>query len=257
MHEAQIHEQNAFITLTYNEHLQNPSLNHRDFQLFIKRLRKKLSQSSNKMQSDCDPVKKISYYMAGEYGSQNRRPHFHACIFGHDFTDKIYYKRTSTGSRIYTSTTLEKLWGHGYTSTAEVTFESAAYIARYIMDKKTGHNAKKYYEHIDDKTGEITDLKPEYNRMSIGKDNAIGKKWIERYEQDAYPNGEILTRKIKMKTPKYYDKWYKKKEPDKYEEMKMNRELQALEYTSDNTPQRLQAKERVKTAQINNLLRKL
>ena len=43
VHEAKMHEQNCFITLTYApEHLpKNESLELRDFQLFMKRLRKK------------------------------------------------------------------------------------------------------------------------------------------------------------------------------------------------------------------------
>ncbi len=78
MHEAQLHENNCFITLTYdNTHLPSDgSLHYKDFQLFIKRLRKKFGNT------------RIRYYMAGEYGENFGRPHFHACIFGHDFHDK-------------------------------------------------------------------------------------------------------------------------------------------------------------------------
>lgn len=264
MHHAQMYEQNAFITLTYSdEHLAGPSLEHRHFQLFMKRLRQSISRASNKKQSARDlvrksqPVRKISYYMAGEYGSRTRRPHYHACIFGWEPADKLYWRRTPTGSRLYTSELLDKIWGHGFTSIGDVNFESAAYIARYIMAKITGPGATRYYEHTDEQTGVITDLKPEYNRMSLGKDNAIGKSWLHKFESDVYPEGEILIRKTKTKTPKYYDRIYKKKEPDKYEEMKMRRELEQLAYLPDNTPARLQAKERVKRAQVNALLRTL
>lgn len=264
MHHAQMHEQNAFITLTYNdEHLAGPSLEHRHFQLFMKRLRKSVSRASNKNQSARDldqkgqPNGRLSYYMAGEYGSTTRRPHYHACIFGWEPSDKLYWRRTPTGSRLYTSQLLDKLWGKGFTSIGDVNFESAAYIARYIMAKITGPNSAQFYEHVDEQTGVITDLKPEYNKMSLGKNNAIGKTWLQKYEQDVYPEGELLIRKTKTKTPKYYDKLYKKKEPDNYEEMKMNRELQQLEYVKDNTPERLAAKERVKRAQTNALLRTL
>lgn len=199
--------------------------------------------------------KTIRYYMAGEYGTQHRRPHFHACLFGHDFDDKKHWRSTGSGSKLYTSETLDEIWGNGFTSVGAVTFESAAYIARYIMDKKTGNNAGQYYEHIDEQTGEITDLLPEYNKMSLRP--AIGKRWLEKYKTDAYPEGEILTRGHKGKTPKYYDKLFKEEDPDGYEEMKNNRELQALEYRNDNTPERLKAKETVTLAKINQLIRKL
>lgn len=248
-----MHENNSFVTLTYDEkNLLSNSLCHRDWQLFIKRVRKHADMGARPHTPD-----KISYYMAGEYGGTTRRPHFHACIFGWTPNDKQYWKRTPTGSRLYISSSLNALWKQGFTSIGDVTFESAAYIARYIMDKKTGPLAGKYYEHINELTGEIEDLKPEYNKMSLGKNNAIGKKWLQQYLTDAYPSGEILIRKHKSKTPKYYDKQYKLLEPDKYEQLKMNRELQALEYRNDNTPARLKAKEIVKRAQINSLLRTL
>lgn len=219
-----------------------------------------LSSSSNKMLSELDRVtgkpKPISYYMAGEYGSQLGRPHFHACLFGVDFGDRKYFKTTGSGSKIYTSSTLDQLWDNqGWTSTADVSFESAAYIARYILSKQTGQLAGKYYEHINHETGEITDLTPEYNRMSLKQ--AIGKTWLEKYKTDIYPEGEVLTRGFKTKAPKYYDKQFKKENREEYEEMKIQREMKSKEYRNDNTPERLQAKERVKLAQINQLLRKL
>jgi len=259
MHHAQMHEENAFITLTYDdEHLESPSLQHRDFQLFIKRLRKTLLpplRGSVPLRGTCSA--RISYYMAGEYGGLNRRPHFHACIFGWTPNDKLYWRKTQTGSRLYTSKHLDKLWGKGFTSVGAVNFESAAYIARYIMAKVTGHRAYEHYEVMDTITGEIIQLRPEYNKMSLGKNNAIGKSWLEKYKSDVYPDGEILVRKIKTKTPKYYDKLYKREEPDNYEEMKMKREIESLQYRDDNTPERLKAKETVKKAQVRALIRTL
>lgn len=245
MHEAQMHPRNAFVTLTYRpEDLRTNSLVHRDYQLFIKKLRRHVDRTTQ------TPIR---YYMSGEYGTRGRRPHFHACLFGHDFEDKKHWRMMPSGSRLYTSGTLDKIWGHGFTSVGAVTFESAAYIARYLMDKITGPNAWQFYQHTDEQTGEITDLVPEYNKMSQG----IGKAWLQKYEMDAYPEGEILIRGHKSKTPKYYDKKFKETNPEEYEAMKMQRELQALEYRDDNTPERLAAKERVAQAKVNLLLRKL
>ncbi|WP_217268498.1 rolling circle replication-associated protein, partial [Lactobacillus helveticus] len=73
------------------------------------------------------------FYMAGEYGESFDRPHFHACLFGLDFSDKKFYKTTKTGSILYTSKILEELWPFGYSTVGDVSFESAAYVARYIM----------------------------------------------------------------------------------------------------------------------------
>lgn len=193
--------------------------------------------------------------MAGEYGGQLGRPHFHACLFGHDFADKKHFKTMSGGSALYTSETLDRLWSHGFTSIGSVTFESAAYIARYIMDKITGPTAGHFYEQTDELTGEIYKLRPEYNRMSLRP--AIGKGWFEKYSSDVYPEGEMLVRGYKSKSPAYYDKLFKEVDPDAYEQMKLDREALGIEYREDNTPERLAAKERVTVAKVNRLIRKL
>ncbi|WNK14765.1 MAG: replication initiator protein [Microvirus sp.] len=291
-HEAQLHQDNAFITLTYDEqHLpENNQLVYRDWQLFMKKLRAKTSMDieleSKTEPRKCTPpcttrttksrdinipenlntenlrkkqkkkTKKIKFYMAGEYGTEKGRPHFHACLFGHDFKDKIYYKKTSSGSKLYTSETLDKIWGKGFTSIGDVTIESAAYIARYIVAKITGPGSERYYERINYNTGEIYDLTPEFNRMSLKP--GIASEWIEKYESDCYPEGELtLLEGRKTRTPKYYDRKYKKREPLKYEQMLWQREQRAKEYLSDNTPQRLKVREQVAQDRINRMIRLL
>lgn len=135
VHEASLHEKNCFITLTYNdENLPaDQSLHYEPFQLFMKRLRKKYGSG-------------IRFYMCGEYGEKLARPHFHACLFGHDFDDKKVWKKTDAGSVLYRSAELEKLWPFGYSSVGDVSFESAAYVARYIMKKITGEAAESHYK---------------------------------------------------------------------------------------------------------------
>lgn len=263
MHEAQMHQDNCFVTLTYSpERLTSASLQHRDFQLFMKRLRNRVIKQAKLSVKNLAPgrpapaalaaCKKsgVRYYMAGEYGSGNRRPHFHACIFGWKPSDGLYYKTTSSGHAIYESAELYELWDNqGFANYGDVTFESAAYISRYIMAKVTGDLADVWY--IDDETGEI--LEPEYNRMSLKP--AIGKTWLDKYINDVYPEGEILTRGQKSKSPKYYDKLYKQYDREAYDQMKAERELQAAEYAQDNTEERLRAKEQVKRAQLQSLKR--
>jgi len=265
-HEAQEHSANCYGTFTYaNDNLHTQSLCHRDWQLFIKKLRNALCRKwsakeieiSDSLYYTADmglrPIPQLKYYMAGEYGSKNRRPHFHACLFGIDMLDKKFWKMNNNGDQLYTSKTLEEIWGHGFVSIGKVTYESAAYIARYIIDKKTGQNAGKYYEHINEDTGEITDLQPEYNKMSLAE--GLGKRWLNKYKTDVYPHGYVITRGNKNKAPKYYDKIYKKQEPENHAEMKTQREYEAAKKASDNTPDRLKAKETVKRAQINQLKR--
>lgn len=245
MHEAQLHEKNCFITLTYdNTHLPSDgSLHYKDFQLFIKRLRKKFGNT------------RIRYYMAGEYGENFGRPHFHACIFGYDFHDKKLWKRSPSGSMLYRSADLELLWPFGYSSIGDVNFESAAYVARYIMKKVTGHNAKDHYQEIDQDTGEITTRKPEFNKMSLKP--GIGYEWYKKYKTDVYPHDYVIIKGKKVKPPKFYDKKYKTDYPYEYDEILYKREINGKLNSEDNTPERLVVKEIVQQAKLQKLKRNL
>jgi hypothetical protein len=284
MHEAQLHQHNCTITLTYNdEHLPEKfwqgytdvktnekiysgTLRKEDVQRFWKRLRKRLPlETTAEAKLDCHPVEKakIRYYMGGEYGDRYQRPHYHAAIFGLDFHDKRYHATTTAGSKIYTSPTLEELWPLGYSSIGQLNFESAAYIARYIMKKITGDRAKNHYTKIDIDTGEIKQLTPEYNDMS--RRPGIGLKWIQKYTADVYPHGKVIVRGKKANPPRYYDKQYEKlteggdylNNNDPFEDLKHNREIEGLHHIADQTPQRLRVKETVAAAQIKMLKRKL
>ena len=92
VHEAQMYEDNAFITLTYSEQNVPPDgfLEKQHFQKFMKRLRRHFAP------------KTIRFYMCGEYGEEFGRPHYHALLFGIDFADKTFHKENH-GSRLYTS----------------------------------------------------------------------------------------------------------------------------------------------------------
>jgi hypothetical protein len=245
IHEAQLHENNCFITLTYNdENLpQNGSLTKSDFQKFIKRLRKFIAPA------------KLRYYMAGEYGTSFGRPHFHACIFGYDFHDKKLHQRTASGSVLYTSKDLEKLWTYGYSSIGDVTFESAAYVARYIMQKQTGKVDPNHYTFCDLQTGELIKLQPEYNQMSLKP--GIGADWYRKYKNDVYPHDFVEIRGKKLKPPKYYDQLYSKENPYEYDQILYTREKQAKLRPEEHSYERLLVKETVQKAKLQQLKRKL
>jgi len=79
--EAWVSTSSWFVTLTYSDQklpfsvdqetgeiLSTPTLQKRDFQLFMKRLRKPLSYQ-------------IRYYAVGEYGTKTKRPHYHMILF--------------------------------------------------------------------------------------------------------------------------------------------------------------------------------
>jgi len=234
MHELQLHEASSFVNLTYdNEHVP-VSLEHRDFQLFMKRLRFARRPT------------KISYYMCGEYGDRTYRPHFHAILFGIGFSDKTYYQKSPAGHDLYTSKELHRYWTAGNATIGEVTFESAAYVARYVLKKQDKNKNERKGERIDADSGEIYEVKREYARMSLNP--AIGKNWIKKFHNEVYPNDYVISRATKAKPPRYYDNYLKRTQPDLHETVTLQRKANALTRKDDNTPERLAVKEIVATA---------
>lgn len=244
MHEAQMHEDNAFLTLTYSDGWLPPggTLVKKDFQDFMKRYRDYLSP------------RRISFYHCGEYGEQTFRPHYHALIFGHDFKDKKVYSK-ERDDYIYTSETLDSLWKMGECKIGAVTFESAAYVARYVMKKVTGEQAKNHYFGVDKDTGECYDLLPEYATMS--RNPAIGKRWLEKYQDDVYPRDEVIVRGHITRPPRYYDTQYEKSQGTILGRIKGSRKASAAAHADDQTIARLRTREKVKKAQISQLKRTL
>ncbi len=213
MHEASQYNDNCFITLTYDDDNlpANNSLDKTAFPKFMRRLRKKFKHQ------------RIRYYHAGEYGDQFGRPHYHACIFNLDFPDKTPWSLRGD-QQVYRSALLEKLWPYGNSEIGSVTFESAAYVARYIMKKVLGDETAKTlrYEHTNTTTGEITRQQPEYATMS--RRPGIGKNWFDKYRCEVYAADSVIMRGKEMKPPRYYDGLYELQEPELMDTIKQARQ---------------------------------
>ena len=268
VHEAQLHEKNAFITLTYNqENLpEDKSISKKELSNFYKRLRKNTGAI-------------FKHYSCGEYGDKSGRAHYHGLIFGYDFPDKRLVKYTKSGDPLYRSEILEKAWQNkGHVYIGSVTFESAAYVARYIMKKIKGNPDKnthpeayelnkklkaERYNLVDETTGELFNIEPEFCLQSRGgrKGKGIAYDWVKKYKSDT-DKDFITIRGIKMKLPKYYDSILEAKAKydgleDEFIERKYKRLKGAMKNAKDNTYDRLISKEIVKRAQINLLKRDL
>lgn len=226
-----------FITLTYDdEHLpKNGTLNKKHFQDFMKRYRKAIAP------------KKIRFYHCGEYGDKKRRPHYHALIFGDYFSD-AKFSHTKNGQDLYISNLLQKHWqNQGLCYIGQLTFESAAYVARYILKKINGEKAKQHYENINQVTGEITDLVPEYTTMS--RRPGIGFEWYEQFKDEVYPDDFIIVRGKKMKPPKYYQQFFEIEEAEQFKQFKKELRLKNRKGKKDQTPARLSIREKCVIAQ--------
>lgn len=250
LHENSLHDQSTFITLTYDDdHLpSDKSLNKRDWQLFMKRLRKSL------------PNKTIRFYMAGEYGTNQDitsldtigRPHYHAILFGHDFMDKEVHSENHNGDLIYTSKNLENIWPWGFNTIGDVTFESAAYVARYCTKKITGPEADDHYNHLDTFTGEYVKRMPEFNLCSLRP--GIAASWYRKYHSDL-DKGFVTHKGIKHPIPPYYDKLIERHNLELYEKLKTQRVESIDPMHPDLTPKRLADREKVKLIRTKTLKR--
>lgn len=243
MHEASLYERNCFISLTYDDpHLPvGGSLYYADFQRFMKRLRKKFPGTR--------------FYMCGEYGDEGDRPHFHAGLFGIDFSEDRTPWKLRRGYQVWRSPTLELLWPFGISEIGSLDFESAAYMARYVMKKVNGDLADDYYARVDLDTGEVRWLTPEFTRMSLkprhkGGAGGIGAGWYERFSSDVFPHDRVVVNGVETKPPRYYDQLLKRSNPELLESIKAERVVQARERFADNTPERLKVREAVARARL-------
>ena len=133
----------VFITLTYDDNhlpvfvdLSNgeyiPTLRKRDLQLFMKRLRK------------CELFRdrELRYYACGEYGSHTHRPHYHLILYGvskEDFPDLSPRGNNDLGQQYFKSDFLaDEIWKKGFCLISDVSWNTMAYVARYVKKKRIG-----------------------------------------------------------------------------------------------------------------------
>ena len=242
MYESQMHVDNCFLTLTYSDEYlpSGGSLRGRDFSLFIKRLRKRISP------------KRIRFFACGEYGSEGRA-HYHAIIFGHDFSDKTFFKKSPSGEPVFISETLTSVWGLGHATIGDVTFDSCGYVARYCLKKVNGDRKEAHYRRIVPETGEIIDLVPEFSRMSLKP--GIGKDWYEKFRSDVFPSDFLVVNGQRVNPPRYFDNLLKREDEDLLERIKLKRVRQASRFKADQRPERLKVREKVVKARVSQLKR--
>lgn len=260
VHEASLWEQNCFITLTYSpENLPKFStLKVSDFQKFMKRLR--FHENGDRRKKFIGPLplyKTIRYYHCGEYGERRGRPHYHSVLFNHDFKDRYPIGQSEQGFTYYRSPTLEKLWPLGNSMVSDFSFETAAYIARYITKKVNGWKAEQHYEVIDIETGECVDRKPEYASGS----QSIGRGWLKKFKKDILDNDFCYLdrngRLVKVKVPKSYDKFLELENPEEFLRIKAAR-CESLDRSHPDLQwERLRVREEVQLIKYEQLTKKL
>lgn len=202
-HEASMHDSNEFATFTYSDEElpTDGGLDPSHFTNMCKRVRA--------------AGHRFRYFQCGEYGDATQRPHHHACIFGLTFPDREPHGRNKYGDQTFRSPAWEEFWTHGNVIVGELTWQSAAYVARYCLKKANGNHARERFrrETFDMKTGEVFEhyVKPEYVTMSRGNrtddpvwGRGIGSGWFDSYGLDIFPSDQTMINGRRFKTPRYY-----------------------------------------------------
>lgn len=245
MHEQQMHERSSFVTLTYStDYLPRygiRSLEYVHFQKFMKRLRRRVGN--------------VRFFMCGEYGEAEWRPHFHACLFGVGFEDRYYWRKSRSGFDLYRSPLLESLWPYGHCEVGELSFQSAQYVAGYVTKKVTGPMASDHYSKVDFATGEVVELVPEFARMSLKP--GIGASWFDTFRGEVYPFDRVVVNGAEAKPPRYYDKRLALIDPDGSDILSLSRYRKSFNTTIDSSVDRLRAREIVARARLSLFARDL
>lgn len=244
MHEAKDHEFSTFITLTYsNEHIpEDYGLHKEHFQLFMKRLRMHFYRTYPPTREKPEGHL-LRFYACGEYGENTRRPHYHAVVFNCAFPDQVLFKgNADPGRNIYTSKTLEDIWGMGYVTCSHVTYANAAYVASYVRKKMTD---AKHYERVNPITGELFKVEPEFSLMS--RRPGLGRAFIERNLNDVYPDDFLIVDGHKSRVPRFYDKVLAERDASGMETVRAKRkeaaQLPAVKF--NNSKSRLEVREEI------------
>lgn len=225
MMELEYHEHAHFVTLTYdNDHVpisyyadpdtgeahKSLTLQKRDLQLFLKRLRK------------ANPDSKIRYFACGEYGGQTQRPHYHLIIYGLPLNDLVLYKRSCLEGKsdisynYYNSASLQRAWSVlsssgeylpiGHAVIGKVTWDTCAYTARYILKKHKG---------LESGTYAALGLEPPFTVMS--RKPGIARQYYDdhpdMYDHE-YINLTTSTGGRKIRPPKYFDRLFDLDDPE-------------------------------------------
>ncbi len=172
--EEKFHNIAYFVTLTYSDEYVpvtehgELTLNKRDLQLFLKRVRKATS------------CKTVRYYAVGEYGSTTQRPHYHLILF--DVKDTV----------------INACWTHptskialGITDIQPVSPASVRYVTNYVCKPRLN----------DD---ELHGKQREFSTMSKGLGSQYLTPAMQAWHTQNLNNFVIQRGGIRLPLPRYY-----------------------------------------------------
>lgn len=159
---------------------------------------------------------KIRYMACGEYGEKGQRPHYHIIFYNLDLPpEDLHMLKVNFEKDIYwRSDLIEHYWKYGYSLITEASWNTIAYVARYITKKINGEQSEHYYA--------SKGQEKEFFRTS--RRPGIAKKFYDINKDKIYEYNKItISNKGGVHTtapPRYFDKCLKIDDPEFYEERK-------------------------------------
>lgn len=284
--EAEMHEFNYFITLTYDNlniprgefidfkgDLYDSNLCRRDVQLFIKSYREWERTQNNNIG--------IKVFYCGEYGDLNGRPHYHLCVFGSSEIPDLQFSFKRGSYDYYKSKKIESFWSsiltcedcsvkvlRGFVDITDLSFDSAAYTARYVMKKQKGKIAsdfKEYYETLDPSERPELRLQP-FIGMSLKP--GIASEYYEKHKFQIREEDLVKYHKkyelFKSKPPRYFDRLFDREDHEGFLKLSRKRKLAGIaarslkrSLTSEDDLSRMQREERMLQERMKKYVRDL
>lgn len=216
--EMSYHDSAYFVTITYDEeHMKRVTyvdemtgeikndrgtLDKRDFQLFIKRLRK------------ARPEDRIRFYLCGEYGPTTDRPHGHCILFGLHLKEwqLIPCGKSETGQQYYTCSELERIWGNGFVSIEPANEFTCKYVCQYVT-KKIGQKPDEQYQ----AKGQVPPFALQSRRPGLGR------QYYDEYGEELLQTDakfmSTTNGSVRLTPPRYFRKLYREEQPEKAEKI--------------------------------------
>lgn len=240
--EASLHEYNYFVTLTYDDNsvptgefidyngdIYDTQLCRRDIQLFIKSYREWERKTNNNTG--------VKVFYCGEYGDQTSRPHYHLCIFGaSEIPDLTFYKKRGE-YKYYKSVKYESFWSdngvlRGFVDISDVSFDSIAYTARYVMKKQQGLLKKDFIDYYDSLDPALRPelRKPCFIGMSL-RPGIASEFYRDNKLQIQLEDAVKYQKKFELfssKPPRYFDKLFDAEDPDGFAKVKAQRKRSGI-----------------------------
>lgn len=216
MHEKRMYNASAFVTLTYDDvNLpSNGSLSLTHLQKFMKRLRRVRPTG-------------LRFFGCGEYGDASQRPHYHLLLFNTDFEDRKFVRQSPTGSDLFRSAEVTRLWPMGDNLIGSVDAKSCAYVAGYVM-KKVG-SERDYGARL-----------PEFRVMS--RRPGIGKSWHLAYWDEAFRHDSAIMDQGFVPLPRYYDEMFRELDEDMLVNLKTRRRREDWKFRNEYPEERSKAR---------------